>query len=409
MQMRLNAKASDKPVARLWLPRSVSMPWLFWFVLQLFLAISEPADATGLARVVSWSVSALLALTAIAIVRRERNCEHKAMFAGFTLFFGLNGFLVPSYYFFLKNGLSASFQSADFYFFQYTTILYFVFLSFVVLETAVSVGTRLLVRPRQLVSVGFTVAICLFFFGPYLADPFFLYRQSDFNDYLAISAVVKEMKKGEVDEYSDIEISSKVRLLKREQGKAVRTLSLEETQARVRDLAPSLKGGYVTGLFYRPLYAACVNVAGVCLTILICFVISTFFKDPPKGAFLEKIAWSLLPYVVLEGLHYEIYKVIYRREAFSAIQEIGGYLSTGIMLVILLLFVARLKFISSVEGRFYEGRVTNDALGITRWRDVVDNWVLRQFMDVSDLDRRFVIRGESHEQKEPDKKPKETI
>jgi len=79
------------------------------------------------------------------------------------------------------------------------------------------------------------------------------------------------------------------------------------------------------------------------------------------------------------------------------------YASMGIMLPILLVLILRLRFIQSVEGRFYESRLIDDASRITRWRDALDNWVLRHFMNSKELEQRFVIQSKDNTTKDINK------
>ena len=66
------------------------------------------------------------------------------------------------------------------------------------------------------------------------------------------------------------------------------------------------------------------------------------------------------------------------------------------MWLLCVLFALRLHFIKSVEGGYYERRLIEGPEGITRWRDAFDNWVVRQFMNQGELERRFLIQRNSN-------------
>lgn len=402
MDRQGSLKLGETLILRPLFPYKACTVWVFWVAIQVLLTNINGNDSAGMARVICWSVEAMLALAALILATREMTADNKAIFVGFTLFFGFSGFVVPIYIFFLRTRLLVLYEFSEFHVFQYSKALYFLLLLFVVSQIAISLGTALHARVKQFASVTSAVAICFFFFIPYVADPYYLYRQPDIRDYHAVTQAMQEAKVIASDRYPATDISSSLRLLQMEDGKAVRTLTPEEVRLRIQELMPVLQSGYEEALFYRPLYDSCVGAAGACFMILVFFVISSFLRDQPKSAFIEKIAWLILLFVVLEGLHFRVYELTYRRSTFDAIQEIGAYLSALVMLVVFGLFVLRLKFISTVEGRYYEGRVNKDALGITRWRDVVDNWVLRKFVNAPDLNRRFILRGEGKAAEEHD-------
>lgn len=61
--------------------------------------------------------------------------------------------------------------------------------------------------------------------------------------------------------------------------------------------------------------------------------------------------------------------------------NVGLYLTLVNLLFLLIFFSLRLSFISSVKGEFYEHELVSDAEHISRWRDSVDNLVVRYFLN----------------------------
>jgi hypothetical protein len=72
------------------------------------------------------------------------------------------------------------------------------------------------------------------------------------------------------------------------------------------------------------------------------------------------------------------------------------------------LFILRYAFVNSIEGAYYERQLTKEASHITRWRDAIDNWVLRQFVSESGLDQRFLVRGDVSEREDGEEQHRTT-
>jgi hypothetical protein len=51
------------------------------------------------------------------------------------------------------------------------------------------------------------------------------------------------------------------------------------------------------------------------------------------------------------------------------------------LLLLLVFFGLRLRFITSVKGEFYERELVSDSEHISRWRDAFDNLVVRHFLN----------------------------
>jgi len=52
-----------------------------------------------------------------------------------------------------------------------------------------------------------------------------------------------------------------------------------------------------------------------------------------------------------------------------------------VLMLMGLFFTLRLRFIKSVKGEFYENELASRPAGVMRWRDALDNLVIRHFLD----------------------------
>jgi hypothetical protein len=74
---------------------------------------------------------------------------------------------------------------------------------------------------------------------------------------------------------------------------------------------------------------------------------------------------------------------------YLAISHLGQYITGLIELLIAAIFALRLRFITSVQGEFYESELAANPQQISRWRDWIDNLVLNHFFNSNPFKRRF--------------------
>ncbi len=169
-------------------------------------------------------------------------------------------------------------------------------------------------------------------------------------------------------------------------------MSYEDRLQRVSDILPYFRGFDVALLVFRPLWWSCFLIALMCIVALLAYIGYQYVADPPGGAYVEKIVWCLLLYCCFEALHHYAFVKAKSWESYGELNLLGWYASIGVLTVLCLFMILRLRFIQSIEGRYYERRLGGDATRITRWRDACDTWVLRQFMDPSEIERRFLVK-----------------
>ena len=90
-------------------------------------------------------------------------------------------------------------------------------------------------------------------------------------------------------------------------------------------------------------------------------------------------------------LHHYAFARARTLESLLELFAMGYYITLATMVALMFLFVVRLRFIQSIEGNYYERQLDVDASRVTRWRDAFDNWVLRQFMNPTELRGRFLV------------------
>lgn len=76
-------------------------------------------------------------------------------------------------------------------------------------------------------------------------------------------------------------------------------------------------------------------------------------------------------------------------ELFSA----GQYITVFAEIMLILFFALRLRFITSVQGEFYETELATNPQQISRWRDWIDNFILSQFSNFKAFNGRLFQRS----------------
>jgi hypothetical protein len=118
--------------------------------------------------------------------------------------------------------------------------------------------------------------------------------------------------------------------------------------------------------------------------LIICLLFAfgyQYTKDPPQGAYIDKIMFLLLLSSSLEILHNWGFIKNVEWGVVSDLFSVGQYVILIVDAAMVLFFALRLKFITSVQGGYYEAELDANPSAVTRWRDWVDNLVLAHFFD----------------------------
>jgi hypothetical protein len=374
--------------------QNILLTWFPFLVINLVGAMTLPEDLSArICRMLLGDLSALLAVVSLFLFRREIVKETRLFFLMLAGLFSLGGLLF-GLFLVTKRWLMPLDEWAVFYEYQYQAQIYFLLLSGCVIYLIVDLSLRGLSKSQKYV-LAFVVAgsVWGYLFYPYYANPKYLYTTSDVEDYRAIRATTEDLRRGGVMNPSPKEIAFQVSHYVPESAKLGIRRSTMDRVARVSEVLPYFRGDDISLLIFRPFWRACIVMASLSIVSILLFILYQYLADPPKSAYMEKVLWCLLPFCCFEALHHYAFVQVNHFEDFLALNLLGIYLSMGVMLALLLLLILRLRFIQSIEGRFYENRLIADATRITRWRDAFDNWILRQFMNPNELKQRFVTQS----------------
>ncbi len=372
----------------------ISARKIFWFWIT-FVAIFTGAlwflPHSNLAPSVFTSVvaQALLFLVALAIVRHESNTKNRFVFANFALLFSVSlaaaiaPFIGPGY------SLFTDLPYAQYYFNNYLLFgAYGFLLAFAIVYLTVDALFREF-KTVQKYLIAFSIVGMFFglYFHGFLINPKYAYTTQDVLDWKTMdnAARIYEAEHGVKPDPAQLAASTDMYVWKN--GYSVATLHPDARDARVAELFPYLHDKNYNVLLSKPLMSYLISMSVIGIGFILLFFGYQYMKDPPQGAYIEKMVFLFLLFCSMEILHGWSAINVLEWQSFSEIVGVGQYASVGVLLLIAVVFGLRLRFIMSVKGEFYEQELESSPTGITRWRDALDTMVVESFFN------RKVVHG----------------
>lgn len=218
------------------------------------------------------------------------------------------------------------------------------------------------------------------------------YTLPDITDFRAIDRATAGLRAEGVESPGPGDVAERVSLSRWEGLRRTGELEPREELVRIAELFPFLDGNNYAALVNRPLYEKYAFWSMTCIILLTGFFVLNFLRDPPKPAHFEKLHFTLLTYAVFEYFHALTLAGATSFEELVALDQIGKYLTAGILILFAVFFLARARFLSMDVGAFYEDKLTMNPQGISRWRDGIDNFLLRALFMKPKLGSRFLSR-----------------
>lgn len=377
--------------------RKIVLVWLGLVVIGLLLLKFLPNRGMELTITgVNQAVMILTALVSYFIFKNEPNVKNKPIFLNFAILFG-SAFLLFIHYFVGKAFL-ADFPFASTYSYQYITSgLFFFILAFAIIYVVTdTLFNELRIVSKYVITFLIVGGVFSYYYYPILENPRYLYTTEDILDWKAIAAASDKLH-AEGKEPTAEEIAAIANLPAWKDGQPVGTLFSEEKVKRVKELLPYLEGSNYLTLLTKPLHLNVIYMNVLCIIFIFLFFGYQYKNDPPQGAYIEKIVFLFLPYCSLEIVHFFGYIKSVEHAAYLDYYSVGQYVSLFILLMLLIFFSLRLRFITSVKGEFYERELVSDSEHISRWRDGIDNLVVRHFLNPQTFHGRLFTPRPSRE------------
>ncbi len=369
---------------------------LTWIVLALTLVavfLYSPG-ASPLISVLTNIMFLTIFVFCLFIVIREKHWGNKIIFLNFMLFAAY--FLITALYPLTGYSIFTNTDFARHFHYQYGTIYYHILLLLAVSYLVIDLLFRQRgILMKYVISLSVVVFVTFTYYGTFFEDPKYLYNQPDFADWNAVDIAYFELQQEKGEAPTAEEIAAVIELNAWKDGKSVGELYESEKIARINELLPYVEGQNYMVLLMRPLHKANVYINTFTIFLIFLFFAYQFKKDPPQGAYIEKIMFSILVLVSLESLHSWAYVRSVEWSIFVDFFVLGQYLTFGALVILTLFFGLRLKFISTVQGEFYEHQLVSNPERITRWRDWVDNFVLSYIFNSQTLVGRLLAPGKT--------------
>lgn len=328
------------------------------------------------------NVRLLIGIVALFVYFKEPVDSRKPVFLCFSLyFFGSLLWLVEP--FVGKNALLFSSEKyAPTYAFQYLYALDFFLLSFSIVYVVLDSLFENFKSYQKFVCAALIVGgVFALYYHPYFEDPKYAYNTQDIADWRVVDKSVSDLKSNGIESPTAADVAATSQLGVWKDGKQIGTLLPEETVRRVGELLPYVDGENYNVLLLKPLYMNTIYMNILCVVFIFLYFGYQYKNDPPQGAYIEKIVFLFLPYCSLEILHHYAYIKSIQYSMLRDVTQIGHYLSLVNLLALLVFFSVRLRFITSVKGEFYERELVSDSEHISRWRDALDNLIVRHFLN----------------------------
>jgi hypothetical protein len=357
--------------------------FFIWGVVTLvlgLLAYFYDGQRVGLGPFLMTSIALLVGIVSTFLIFYEPNKKNKFLFLNFAIFFLL---AIVSYTFNLIAPLLEKIdQYSPFVIVQWVKGANYFALAFAVVYLVIDSLFRDLRIGLKYIGTALIVGVFfVFYFGDILIDPKYSYSTADIQDFRSVDHEYSALQNTNGKQPTAEDIAKQITLPAWRENQPVGKLFPQNNILRIKEILPYLNGENYIILLYKP-----INLYIIKMNVIACFFIILFFgyqyrKDPPQGAYVDKIMFLLLLYCSMEIFHAWSYIHAVEWEEFMELFVIGQYVSIFILLLIAMFFALRLRFVTSVAGEFYENELVHSAQHITRWRDWLDNIVLHYFFN----------------------------
>jgi hypothetical protein len=341
----------------------------------------------------SYAMQFLLFIMSVSIARNEPTGKNRVIFINFAIFFGI----APVFHFY--NFLSFLFPPAlvptvRWYFTQYVALgAYFFLLALAIVYLAVDALFReFRAVQKYILALAIVGGFFGYYYAPYLIDARHVYKTEQALNWKELNEGYEKLR-GEYDAVpTPQDLAAGIAMHSWRDGVQVGVLYPEERFRRAVELYPYLTGNNYIILLTAPLYRNVIYMNVLCVGFILLFFGYQYRKDPPQGAYIEKIMFFLFLFCSMEIVHAWSFIKSIEWRTFHQMTSIGQYVSASILLMISVFFAFRLKFIRSVNGEFYEVEIVSRPTGITRWRDWLDDLVIAHFFNRRAILGRLFVR-----------------
>lgn len=368
----------------------------FWIATLFVIAISFVFFETTVPDIpvlISLSIQVLLFYFSLFIFINEPTRKHKFIFFNFTLFFSNSFLQVLNHLGILSLLHNSTFSSV--YVFQYLQIFFTTTIAFAIVYLVFDLlFHNFKIYQKYLATAAVVLGVAFFYYHTFIENP-----QSEGKPYIYTTEniqkyrIIRDTREEFINEYNREpnanEIAALITLPAISDGEIVGQLYPEANLKQIEKLLPYTKNDGSLVLLYQPFYFKIIYMDVFVILFILLYCGYQYAKDPPQGAYIDKIMYVFLVIFSLDIFHQW---AVIKSVEFTGYMElfgIGQYFSAGFFAALIIFFYARLKFIKSVVGEFYEVEIQENPEKITRWMDGIDKYILKNFTSSKDLKGRL--------------------
>lgn len=366
--------------------KKIAIGWGVVIVLYFVALYVLPHKEVGIPTKLNHVFQALLFCLNFYLFRREPTKANKFIFFNFFVLFSISVINFISDFF----GIAFFSQNpfANFVFWQFSTIAFFFFLSLSIVYLVIdSLFHELKTVWKYSTALILLLLFFAYYFFPVFKDPMSAYKAEEIKQWKSLDAhITQSPEAAEILMSGDrerlaMELSSNVKLQSWKDGIAVGDLYPDQNYNRIQALLPFLEGENYQILIVRPMYIDLVQINILLVVLILVFFGYQYTKDPPQGAYIDKIMFVFLLLCSMEILHNWAFIKSLEWSTWDDVFTVGQYVTVFIEMVMVFFFGLRLNFITSAQGEFYETELASHPAQITRWRDWVDDMILSHFFN----------------------------
>ncbi len=358
--------------------------WTGIVIIYALSALVFPHQQTPVAATTHRVIQSLLFVLSVFLYQRDPNRRNKFIFLNFVVYYSV--VFLAFFYEFISPDWFPQNKYVTVFYFQYLSIGYTVALAIAVCYLAVDLlFSHFRVYQKYIFTFALVLPFVGFLFYPFFKEPLFLYSTESIKQWKQLSTFVGQSKEAP----SSLELASTVTLHTWREGVAVGDLYPEANQKRIEELVPYLEGENWMVILWEPLYLKTIYTNMFLVGLILLFFGYQYKKDPPQGAYIDKIMFMLLLMSSMDILHNWGYIRSVEWGSMTELFAVAQYVFVSAELLMVVFFILRLRFISSVQGEFYELEIAENPNQISRWRDWVDNLVLSHFFSAKSFKGRL--------------------
>lgn len=367
--------------------KKIAFIWI-GIVAVMLLSLFYPRHEVSLPAFIINALQMLLFVISFFLVRSEAKHHTKWIFVNFACMFGVG--ILFHLYNFVGTLVWQQEPMARHYYFQYISqALYFFLVAFAITYVTIDLLFRdFRVAQKYLLTLLIVGTFFGYHYHPYLTNPNYLYTTAEIEQWRELDKLASAFAEQHHAEANDFQLAG---LAEAVEGGFLKRLPFNDRVSRIHELRPYLAGQNYIILLFKPIYTNSILMGTLCLGMIFLFFGYMYKKDPPQGAYIEKMMFLFLILVTLEIFHsWTLIKTL-EWSAFSQLAGIGLYLSAFVLACIAVVFALRLRFITSVKGEFYENEIVVSPSEVTRWRDAFDNMVIAHFFNRREIFGRLFV------------------